>query len=39
MTGSRFRCFCNNSSVIFSVVGRKFFSISIFCRGIASSGS
>ena len=39
MTGSRLWYFCNNSSVIFSVVGRKMFSISIFDRGIVSSGS
>ena len=39
MTGSRFWYFCNNSSVIVSVVGRKMFYISIFDRGIASSGS
>ena len=40
MTESRFwYSFCNNASVILSVVGRKLFSISIFDRGIASSGS
>ena len=39
LTGSKFWCFCNNSSVILSVVGRKMFSLSIFDRGIVSSGS
>ena len=39
MTGSRFWSFCNNSRVIVSVVDRKMFHISIFDRGIASSGS
>ena len=39
MTGSRFWYFCNNSSVIFSAVSRKMFSIPIFDRGFASSGS
>ena len=39
MTGSRFWYFRNNSSVIFSVFGRKIVSISIFDRGIVSSGS
>ena len=37
MTGSRFWSFC--SRVIVSVVDRKMFYISIFDRGIASSGS
>ena len=39
MTGSRFWYFCNNPSMIFSGVGRKMFSISIFDRGMVSSGS
>ena len=39
MTGLRFCCFCNSSSVIFSVIGRKMFSISNFDRVIVSSGS
>ena len=39
MTGSRFWYFCNNSSVSFSVVGRKMVSISIFDRGIVSNWS
>ena len=30
MTGSKFWYFCNNSSVIFPVVGRNTFSTSIF---------
>ena len=39
ITGSTFWCFCNNSWVIFSVVGRKTFSISVFDKGIVSRGS
>ena len=39
ITGSTFWCFCNNSWVIFSVVARKTFSISVFDKGIVSRGS
>ena len=39
MTRSRFQYFCNNWSVIFSVIGRNLFSISTFDRGIVSIGS
>ena len=39
ITGSRFWYFCNYSRKIFSVVGRKMFSTSIFDRGVVSSGS
>ena len=38
ITGSKFRYFCNNCIVIFSVAGRKTFSTSNFDKGIASSG-
>ena len=31
ITGSKFWYFCNNSSVTFSVVGRKFFFYFLFC--------
>ena len=39
MTGSRFWCFCKNSSVIDSVGDKKMFSVSVSDRGIVSSGS
>ena len=39
ITGSRFWCFCYNSSVIFSVFGKKMFSTSIFDRGFVSRRS
>ena len=39
MTGSRFWHFWSSSSVSFSVVGGKLFSISVFERGILSSVS
>ena len=39
ITGSRFLCFCNSCSEIFSVVGRKIFSTSSFDRGIVPSWS
>ena len=39
ITGSRFCCFCNSCSEMFSVVGRKIFSTSSFDRGIVSNWS